>query len=560
MRARLLKLIAVRVVISTLLLGTAILIEVSRPGAFPIDPFFFLIGLTYALSVAYLATLRLIEQHAWIVDVQLGVDAVLVSAFIHVTGGITSYFSWLYLLPILAASSLRQRRGALQVAALSAGLYLSIVSLQYLFVDALPAGWQAATAETLPSLRFAQYTLAVNVGGFLAVGYLSGQFAERLRSADARLAHASHEIQDLRAFNEYVVDSLLSGLATADTECRVLTFNRAASVITGLPAAQVLGHDASQVLQLPAHFRPRLASLHETRSVRIDIPYRTGDGRTIEIGITVATLAFPDGRAGYLFTFQDVTDVRRLERDSRLQQRLAAVGEMAAGIAHEIRNPLASMSGSIQVLRQDLQLNDEQAQLMDIVLRESDRLNDTIRSFLAYAKPQRFAMATLDVRQIVEETVRLLRNSPDVRDDHTIDVDVPLEPLWYEADEHQLRQITWNLATNGLRAMASGGRLLIAAAIDRHDGAGDVVLSVQDQGCGIPADQLDEIFQPFRSSFRRGTGLGLAIVHRIVTDYNGSIQVSSSVGVGTTVRARLPLRAATAETPSEPAEQRAAAI
>jgi two-component system sensor histidine kinase PilS (NtrC family) len=312
MRARLLKLIAVRVVISTLLLGTAILIEVSRPGAFPIDPFFFLIGLTYALSVAYLATLRLIEQHAWIVDVQLGVDAVLVSAFIHVTGGITSYFSWLYLLPILAASSLRQRRGALQVAALSAGLYLSIVSLQYLFVDALPAGWQAATAETLPSLRFAQYTLAVNVGGFLAVGYLSGQFAERLRSADARLAHASHEIQDLRAFNEYVVDSLLSGLATADTECRVLTFNRAASVITGLPAAQVLGHDASQVLQLPAHFRPRLASLHETRSVRIDIPYRTGDGRTIEIGITVATLAFPDGRAGYLFTFQDVTDVRRL--------------------------------------------------------------------------------------------------------------------------------------------------------------------------------------------------------------------------------------------------------
>jgi two-component system sensor histidine kinase PilS (NtrC family) len=559
MRARLLKLIAVRVVISTLLLGTAILIEVSRPGAFPIDPFFFLIGLTYALSVAYLATLRLIEQHAWIVDVQLGVDAVLVSAFIHVTGGITSYFSWLYLLPILAASSLRQRRGALQVAALSAGLYLSIVSLQYLFVDALPAGWQAATAETLPSLRFAQYTLAVNVGGFLAVGYLSGQFAERLRSADARLAHASHEIQDLRAFNEYVVDSLLSGLATADTECRVLTFNRAASVITGLPAAQVLGHDASQVLQLPAHFRPRLASLHETRSVRIDIPYRTGDGRTIEIGITVAPLAFPDGRAGYLFTFQDVTDVRRLERDSRLQQRLAAVGEMAAGIAHEIRNPLASMSGSIQVLRQDLQLNDEQAQLMDIVLRESDRLNDTIRSFLAYAKPQRFAMATLDVRQIVEETVRLLRNSPDVRDDHTIDVDVPLEPLWYEADEHQLRQITWNLATNGLRAMASGGRLLIAAAIDRHDGAGDVVLSVQDQGCGIPADQLDEIFQPFRSSFRRGTGLGLAIVHRIVTDYNGSIQVSSSVGVGTTVRARLPLRAATAETPSEPAE-RAAAI
>jgi two-component system sensor histidine kinase PilS (NtrC family) len=558
LRARLLKLIAVRVVVSTLLLGTAILIQVSRPGAFPVDPFFFLIGVTYALSVAYLVTLRLVERHPWLVDVQLGLDAMLVSAFIHVTGGITSYFSSLYLLPILAASSLRYRRGALQVAALSAGLYLAIVSVQYLFVDALPAAWQSASAETLPGRRFAEYTVVINVGGFLAVGYLSGQFAERLHAADARLAHASHEIQDLRAFNAYVVDSLLSGLATADTDCRVLTFNRAASVITGLPAAQVIGHDASEVLQLPAHFRPRLARLHETRSVRIDIPYRTGDGRTIEIGLTVATLAFPDGRAGYLFTFQDVTDIKRMERDSRLQQRLAAVGEMAAGIAHEIRNPLASMSGSIQVLRQDLQLNAEQAQLMDIVLRESDRLNDTIRSFLAYAKPQRFAMARLDVRQVVEETARLLRHSPDVRDDHAIDVDVPLEPVWYEADEHQLRQITWNLATNGLRAMATGGRLVIAAAIERHGAGGDIVLSVHDQGCGIPADQLDGIFQPFRSSFQRGTGLGLAIVHRIVTDYDGNIQVSSTVGVGTTVRARLPLRPAASEALPVSAERSAA--
>jgi signal transduction histidine kinase len=146
----------------------------------------------------------------------------------------------------------------------------------------------------------------------------------------------------------------------------------------------------------------------------------------------------------------------------------------------------------------------------------------------------------------------------DVRDDHIIDVDAPLEPVWYDADEHQLRQITWNLATNGLRAMATGGRLLIGTAIDRHNGGGEVVLSVQDQGCGIPADQLDEIFQPFRSSFQRGTGLGLAIVHRIVTDYNGSIQVSSTVGVGTTVRARLPLHPAASE--ALPVPERAVAV
>lgn len=544
LRSRASTLIGVRVVVSTLLLGSAILIQISRPGTFPVDPFFFLIGLTYALSVIYMATLRFVDRYPWLVDVQLGADAILVSAFIHVTGGITSYFSSLYLLPIVAASTIRFRRGALQVATLSAVLYLALVAAQYVHFDALPESWQSTSLIELPTLRFAQYTVAINISGFLAVGFLSGSLAEGLRSAGVRLEDASHEIEDLRAFNEYVVDSLLSGLATADTDCRILTFNRAAASIIGLPAAQAIGQDAREVLQLPAQFHPSFDTLRQTRSVRIDVPYRRGDGRTIELGLTVSSLAFPDGRTGFLFTFQDVTDLKQLERDSRLQQRLAAVGEMAAGIAHEIRNPLASMSGSIQVLRQELELNEEQGQLMDIVLRESDRLNDTIRSFLAYAKPQRFAVARLDVRKVVQETARLLRNSPDVREDHVIDIDVPADPVWYDADEHQIRQITWNLATNGLRAMPGGGRLLIAAGTEPHNGApGDMVLTVQDQGCGIPADQLDGIFQPFRSSFEKGTGLGLAIVHRIVTDYHGGVQVSSTVGVGTTVRVRLPARA-----------------
>jgi two-component system sensor histidine kinase PilS (NtrC family) len=257
-------------------------------------------------------------------------------------------------------------------------------------------------------------------------------------------------------------------------------------------------------------------------------------------------LTLPDGRIGYLFTFQDVTDMKRLERTARLQQRLAAAGEMAAGIAHEIRNPLASMSGSIQVLRQELPLSEEQAQLMDIVLKESERLNHTIRSFLAYARPQRFAVARLDVGNVVQNAALLLRNGADVRAGHVIDVDVPSEPVVYEADENQIRQILWNLATNGLRAMPGGGRLVLSARLDKTDDAhADLVLGVQDEGCGIPAEDLDGIFQPFRSSFEKGTGLGLAIVHRIVTDYGGVIQVSSTVGAGTTVRVRLPMRNAT---------------
>jgi two-component system sensor histidine kinase PilS (NtrC family) len=211
---------------------------------------------------------------------------------------------------------------------------------------------------------------------------------------------------------------------------------------------------------------------------------------------------------------------------------------MAAGIAHEIRNPLASMSGSIQILRQDLPLSTEQEQLMDIVLRESERLNTTIGSFLAYARPQRFSIERFDVRRALNDAALLLRNSADVQDNHVIDVDVPDAELWYEADEGQIKQIVWNLATNGLRAMPDGGRLLLQGTY----GAEGVVITVRDEGVGIPAAELDGLFQPFHGRFVKGSGLGLAIVHRIVTDYNGEIQVDSQPGHGTTVAVHLPVR------------------
>jgi two-component system sensor histidine kinase PilS (NtrC family) len=545
LRERLTALIVVRVVVSTLLLGSAIVVQVNRPGAFPINPFFFLIGLTYALSVAYLATVRFAERRGWLADVQLAADALIISAFIYVTGGITSYFSSLYLLPIIAASTLRFRRGALQLATLTTILYLGLVSAQYLHAFGyLPGIWAAGGGE-LPESRFAQYTVGINLFGFFAVALLSGSLAEGLRSAGKSLERASNQIADIRAFNEHIIDSLLSGLATTADDGRVLTFNRAASVITGVPVTAVVGRDVFDVLQISAAFKPRLLTLEPSQSLRIDLEHRTADRRTIDLGITASTLAFPDGRRGFLFTFQDVTDMRRLERNARLQQRLAAVGEMAAGIAHEIRNPLAAMSGSIQVLRQELPLSEEQAQLMDIVLRESERLNDTIRSFLAYARPQRFNVARLDIRKTLQDAALLLRNGSDVRENHEVVVDVPAEPVWYEADENQLRQIVWNLATNGLRAMPSGGRLRLAVANESRRGSvADVVLTVSDSGRGIPAEELEAIFQPFRSSFDKGTGLGLAIVHRIVTDYGGTIQVSSAVGTGTTMRVRMPGRPA----------------
>jgi two-component system, NtrC family, sensor histidine kinase PilS len=338
--------------------------------------------------------------------------------------------------------------------------------------------------------------------------------------------------------NQHVIDSLPSGLATTDRQGRVQTFNRAAEFITGCPSASVIGRPIAEVLQLSQSTVDALtADLGGSRGRRMEGQYLR-DGQPMEIGLSAANLETPGGRTGYLFTFQDVTEFKKLERDARMQQRLAAVGEMAAGIAHEIRNPLASMSGSIQILRQDLPLSTEQEQLMDIVLRESERLNTTIGSFLAYARPQRFAIERFDVRRALNDAALLLRNSADVQDNHVIDVDVPDAELWYEADEGQIKQIVWNLATNGLRAMPDGGRLLLQGTYS----AEGVVITVRDEGVGIPAAELEGLFQPFHGRFVKGSGLGLAIVHRIVTDYNGEIQVDSQPGHGTTVAVHLPVR------------------
>ncbi|HEY3381642.1 MAG TPA: ATP-binding protein [Vicinamibacterales bacterium] len=544
-RRRLAWLIAIRAAISAVLLGSGVLIEINAPGVLPLTPFYLLIGLTFGFTALYAFALPYADHWLWMADAQLVGDAFVVSGFIAVTGGVTSYFSLLYVLPIIAASTVQGRRGAVTISVLSSLIYVGLVAAQYHGGFNAMSAWFPQPPE-LPPTRVAEYTVAINVFAFVAVASLSGSLAERLKRAGARLERASTEIANLQAFNQDVIDSLMSGLVSIDVAGRILSFNHAAEKITGQSYESVVGRAAADVLHLPDAVRSALTNdLDGERTRRAEFPYPMPTGGTIEIGLVVAHLLAPGGRMGYLLTFQDITDVRRLERDARVKQRLAAVGEMAAGIAHEIRNPLASMAGSIQVLREELSLNEDQAQLMDIVLRESKRLNETIRSFLAYARPQRAAVERLDLRKTVADTALLLRNSTEVLACHAIDVDVAADPVWFDADEGQIRQIVWNLATNGLRAMPSGGRLRLAvlAALPPSatssspaDRYGAAVLEIEDEGVGIPPEELDGIFQPFHGTFGRGSGLGLAIVYRIVTDYNGEIDVTSTVGRGTRFR------------------------
>lgn len=538
LRRRLAALIAIRLVVATVLLGSAVIVQLREPDASAVNPFFFLIGLTYAVSLGFIGSLRFVDRFPWLTDVHFAIDALLVSAVVFLTGGIQSFFAILYMLPIVAASSMQFRRGGLQVAGFSTILFVGLVMAQYLHAAGYLNLPRNVTIETqLPNVTVAQYTVALNAFGFFVVAVLSGSLAERARLGEAQLVQATEEIADLQAFNQYVLDNLVSGLATADADNRIVTFNRSAMLIAGINGALPIGQSVVDVLQLPQTFAANIEhDLVRVRSLRLDYQFRRDDARVIDLGLSVAGLPLPDGSRGYIYTFQDVTDIRRFEQSARLQQRLAAVGEMAAGIAHEIRNPLASMSGSMQMLKEELPLTADQAQLMDIVLKESERLNETIKSFLAYARPQRLSLQPLDLRAVLSETAMLLRNSTEVDDNHNIEVVQSSEPVTIDADESQVRQILWNLATNGLRAMPDGGTLRLSAV---REGA-LAALGVEDEGVGIPPEEVEKIFQPFRGSFGKGTGLGLAIVHRIVTDYGGNIEVRPRDGRGTIFRVTFP--------------------
>jgi len=542
LRGRLLWLAGLRVVSVTGLLGGAVLVRATSSSAVPVDPYFTLIAVTYGLTAIWAGTVRYAERARWLVVLQIGADAVLVAGIVLVTGGIGSPFASLFVLPVVAASIVERRHGGLLLGLSSAVLLGTVVAMQYSGAFGLfGPGRLAPGAGALPPVREAWYVVLFNGLGFVSVGLLTGYLADRLRQAGADLQDASSRIADLTAFNQHVIDSLSGGLATTDRSGRILTFNRTAQAITGATAADAVGRPVWDVLQLPADFRGGLATVVEGGLARRrEVAFVRPGGQRLEIGLTVSPLVTGTAHAGFILTFQDLTDDKRREREAQAQKRLAAIGEMAAGIAHELRNPLASMTGSIQVLGEELTLTGEQAHLLDIVLRESRRLDETIANFLAYARPQRRSETRFELRRLLSETALLLRNGPGFGERHRLDVEAPASDVWLEGDEAQVRQVVWNLASNGLRAMPDGGRLVLR--VEEPCSAGGVVLSVEDEGIGIEPDALEQIFHPFRSTFPRGTGLGLAIVHRIVTEHGGEIAVSSTPGQGTRVRVSFPPR------------------
>lgn len=488
------------------------------------------------LSVIYFIALRTSIPDKIQGYFQLSLDLALVTWLVYHTGDVESPFLALYLVTVFIACALFGKSGVSLIGISGTALYVVVSVLTMSGLIARAAGWPAYGPGTMARIQFMFW---LNLLAILAVAVLSSQLAERIRRSERELATATRDLADYRLFNDRIIESVRSGLVTTDLRGNIITFNRAAEEITGYKAHDIRGRNIYAIFgDIENQIEVGLESIRtRSRLPRFDIGCKTADSAEIHLGFSVAPLVDEAERAtGYVLTFQDLTEVMELEREVRRQERLAALGKMAAGLAHEIRNPLASMRGSVQVLASELSLSPDQSQLMEIVLRESDRLNRIVSDFLTYARPPRMERTVIELASILSETVALLRNSPELRPDHRIIEERPQEPVHYNGDPNQIRQIFWNLARNAIQAMPYGGELRVT--LEAQPGS-EVVISFSDSGQGMSREQKERLFEPFNSS-SGGTGLGMAIVYQLARDHNGKITVDSEVGNGTRISIKLP--------------------
>ncbi len=550
------RLMALRVVVVTTLLVSSFAIELLFRPAETLRPLFLLAAASYGLVLLYAVLDRWLAGTRGFTLLQLVGDAGLVTLFVDITGGWTSPMSFLYLLPIGVAALTLERRGALSVAALCIAAYAALV-----LVDAGGAVGVGAQRHGLLGQEPGRivYLLLTHLVGMLAMALLSSALAGRVQLQGRELAERRGAVARLQALNENIIESINSGLITTDLAGRINFVNRGGIELLGRSATEVERQPVESLFALDAEsLREIRRRLLAERRFRFERHVVTGDGRRIFMGLAVSNLFDRIGRPlGYLFIFQDLTEIHALEQEVRLKERMVALGEMAAGMAHELRNPLAAVSGAVQYLKGSIDPQGEALELMDIILRESQRLERAIRDFLTFTRPGEFAPEPLDLVRLIEDNVKLLRKSPEFAHGHRIRTAFAAPAMTLEADPNRLRQICWNLAQNALKAMPGSGTLTIRA--EWLAGGDEVELSFADDGVGMDERERRRYFQPFSGSFRHGTGLGGAIVYRLVAEHGGRVQLDSSPGSGTTVRIRLPARPAEPDArPSTPLVLRAA--
>ncbi len=532
-------LIGLRLLVAVLFLGSAVILGVHERPPFPLIPLVILVSATCLLSVLYVLLLTRSRNLRRQCAVQLAIDSVLVTALVHYTGGIESPFAFVYILPILAAGMLLFRPFSLLLAGWSSLMYGVLINVQLYGIMKRANPLSAAAIAQDPG--YALFQTFVNSIAFFLVAVLSSHLGERLKEAGRELEERRIDLRNLQTLHRDIVANISSGVMTLDLTGRIASFNPAAEEIVGVPAEELRDRHWRDTpfreVKLLAEFFSTPAAMLNGFTEELEVRHR--DGRDVLIGITVTPLKASDDEVlGLVGIFQDLTERRQIEARLRQGDRLAAVGRLAAGLAHEVRNPLAAISGSIQLIKEEG--TEATPQLLDIVLREADRLKLVTGQFLDFAKPGSAEHKECDLVPFLQETVSLLERSCEDPAAVAFAIRTDADRIPVVADPDQLRQVLWNLGLNALQAMPAGGRLTLAARRGSPDnGAGWVSVEVTDTGRGITPGEVDRVFDPFYSTKQGGTGLGLAIARKIVDGFGGRIEVVSTEGRGATFRVLL---------------------
>ena len=487
--------------------------------------------ISVGLTIVYFFLSRLSKNYGWQIRAQFFLDSLLITWLIWRTGDLTSPYITLYIVLISVASFFLKPLATILMAL--------ECSLLFILLAFLTGNEVINTFGPAQAMAKAVQIVSFHLVALLVVGLLASRLSDR-RSSGEELEETAKTLASLRALHERIVESIRSGLVTTDLEGNIYSFNAAATEITGYRLDQVQGKSINSLFgDIREQIDLSLAAAGGGDQLpRFEADLITPEGFAVRIGFHVSLLFSETAEAsGLIITFQDLTEIRSMEESVRRKDRLAAVGRVAAGLAHEIRNPLGAMRGAIQVLESNMAPESVHARLMDIVLKESDRLNSIITNFLGYARPTAGNFTDVDVGDAIRDTLTLLRHSPDVREHHRLIENLCDDVITISADASQLKQIFWNLARNAIQAMPDGGELRVGLENIPNN---RIRIVFEDTGSGMSPDQVEQLFEPFSNSTSGGTGLGLSIVYQIVKDHNGAINVRSHEGKGTTITVEMP--------------------
>jgi two-component system sensor histidine kinase PilS (NtrC family) len=508
------------------------------PDFFPVH-LFYLFVFSLFLTALYWLVLYFNDNYWWQIRIQFLIDVLLITSLVWGTGDLISPYVTLYVILISTAGFFLTHRETIFMAFLSAICFTLIpilTSQDFIF---------SLSNQELPSRSL--QVIAFNNVVILIVGLLAARLSERQKISE-QLRQTTESFADLHILHERIVESIKSGLITTDLDGNIYNFNSAAKQITGVKVKEMLGKPIFSLFGDEIHAEVDLclknAKEAEFFSENFEAVLNLDETSAKTVSCTVVPLVGKNGQVyGLIFTFQDITEIKEMEETIRRSDRLAAVGRMAAGLAHEIRNPLGSMGSALQFLQEKLPPETTEASLMEVVLRESDRLNNIITNFLTYARPSADIFSNgefteLDLDEIIRDCLALLRHSPEINDRHILNYESPKEsPITVKANETQIKQVFWNLAKNAIQAMPNGGKLSIKL---KTISPNKIQIVFEDNGKGISPEHLEHIFEPF-SANSHGTGLGLSIVHKIVNDHRGKIEVKSEIGKGTKIMIELPV-------------------